>query len=175
MKTPLALLVAFILPFASACIIEQSPPRPHRPPPPPAGQPGHQPPPGYPGNPGNPPPPSAPPSAPANVVGAWASPACGGRAYARKIQFNAGGAFEAQDLVSPCPPGTVCIWSGIVLNKGTYVVEGGSIKLNVAQPGVGPNARPLPAAFAIDSATSAPVETSPEGQRCAYGRDAAGK
>jgi hypothetical protein len=175
MKTPLALLVALILPFASACVIEQSPPRRNYPPP--AGQPGPTPPPAYPGNPPQAPPgpPPAPPSAPANVVGAWVSPACGARTYARKIQFNNGGTFEALDLVSPCPPKVACMWSGIVTNTGTYVVEGGSIKLSIAQPGAGPNARPIPAALAIDAASSAPVEMSPEGQRCAYGRDVASK
>lgn len=169
MKTPLTLLVALLLPFASACIVEQSPPPRRNYPPPPAGQPGPTPPPGYPGNPPGPPP--APPSSPANVVGTWISPACGGRTYVRKIQLNNGGTFEALDLVSPCPPKVACMWSGIVTNKGTYVVEGGSIKLSISQPGVGPNVRPLPAAMAIEPASSAPVETSPEGQRCAYGRD----
>jgi hypothetical protein len=176
MKTPVALLVSLLLPLASACVIEQSSPPPYRsPPPPPPGQSG--PPPAYPGNPqppppaypGNPPPPP-PQSTPANVVGAWGSPACGARTYPRKIQFNNGGTFEAQDLVSPCPPKTACIWSGIVINKGTYVVEGGTIKLAVSQPG-GPQAKPLPMAMAVDAATAAPVEMSPDGQRCAYGRE----
>jgi hypothetical protein len=90
----------------------------------------------------------------------------------RKIQFNNGGTFEAQDLVSPCPPKTACMWSGIVLNKGTYVTQGGTIQLTITQAG-GPQAKPLPTTFAIDPASAAPVETSPEGQRCLYGRDAA--
>ncbi|MBL8741408.1 MAG: hypothetical protein JNK04_09950, partial [Myxococcales bacterium] len=30
------------------------------------------------------------------------------------------GRFVADDRVSPCPPGTQCIWSGIVHRKGTW-------------------------------------------------------
>jgi hypothetical protein len=165
MKTQLALFVSLLLPLTSACIIVQDPPRHRNPtPPPPAGQTGaNTPPPAS-------PPPASPPPASANVTGAWVSPACGARTYPRKIQFDGKGGFESQDLVSPCPPKVTCIWSGIVLNKGTYAVEQGSIRLTNPQPGTGPKAQALPNALGIDAATAAPVEGA-DGAKCVYTRD----
>lgn len=168
MKTPLAVFVSLLLPLATACIVVQDPPRRHNttPPPPPAGQTGANPPPAS-------PPPASPPPAPpaqANVTGAWVSPACGARTYPRKIQFDGKGGFESQDLVSPCPPKVTCIWSGIVLNKGTYAVEQGAIRLTNPQPGTGPKSQALPNALTIDPATAAPMEVA-DGAKCVYTRD----
>jgi hypothetical protein len=124
-----------------------------------------------PATPATPPGPGAPAGAADKFAGAWTSPSCGARTYPRKIQFDRGGSFEAQDLVSPCPPKTACIWSGIVINRGTYAVEPRTIRLSVPQPRTGPNAQPFPTTLAIDGASSAPVETSAEGAKCAYAHD----
>lgn len=71
-----------------------------------------------------PPPPSAssvPVSSQApDLSGVWSSASCGKRTYERIITVNAEGRFVADDRVSPCPPGTQCIWSGIVHRKGTW-------------------------------------------------------
>lgn len=105
------------------------------------------------------------------LIGVWTSPSCGARTYARTLQFDRGSAFEAQDLVAPCPPKVQCIWSGIVGNKGTYAVEGSTIRLNVTQPGSNAKAQPLPTTLGIDPTTSAPVETA-GATKCVYAKGA---
>lgn len=39
-----------------------------------------------------------------------------------EVQFNFSddGSFSKQDLVAPCPPNAVCVWSGIIFNTGSY-------------------------------------------------------
>lgn len=106
---------------------------------------------------------------PAGLLGAWVSPSCSGRTYARKIQFDKAGSFDAQDLVSPCPPKVQCIWSGIVNNRGTFTVEGTTVRLAITQPG-GPKGQPLPPTLALDPKTSAPMETQ-DGAKCVYTKD----
>lgn len=101
------------------------------------------------------------------LLGVWTSPSCGARTYARTLQFDRGSAFEAQDLVSPCPPKVQCIWSGIVGNKGTYAVEGNTLRLTVTQPGSNAKAQPLPTSLGVDPTTSAPVETA-GATKCVY-------
>src|SRR5262249_19354608 len=59
---------------------------------------------------------------PVVLNGAWISPSCGPRNYARSISFDAAGHFTAQDLISPCPRDVVCVWSGIIYHRGDYVV-----------------------------------------------------
>jgi hypothetical protein len=99
------------------------------------------------------------------VTGRWASPSCGARTYERRITLDAAGTFTAEDRISPCPPRTVCVWSGIVTIHGTYTPAGGEIRLTPdRQP-----ARPLPASLTIDP-TGALVEVTPEGERCVYAR-----
>jgi hypothetical protein len=186
MKTSAAMLLPLLVTLAGACVVTSSPPpptdgppQPH--PPPPATA---TPPPATP-SPSTPPPvatPTTPPITPtvtsttppptaptASVVGRWISPSCGGRTYARKIEFTADGKFDAQDLVSPCPPKVTCIWSGIVGSNGTYAVASGMIRLAPAQPG-NPKAQPLPATLAIDPTSGAPLETA-GGAKCVYSKD----
>ncbi|AUX46416.1 uncharacterized protein SOCE26_079220 [Sorangium cellulosum] len=105
--------------------------------------------------------------APKGPVGEWISPSCGTRKYARTIRFDARGTFLGQDLVSPCPPDVVCIWSGIVSTRGTYTVEEDTIFLSMLNHGAGP-AAPFPTELGIDAETSAPVETDHEGNACVY-------
>lgn len=76
--------------------------------------------------------PSAKPPAPADKLeGTWRSDACGARKYRRVLKLEAGGAFEATDLVSPCPPQVACVWSGIVDRKGKWKLEGAAVRLTV--------------------------------------------
>ncbi|MFH1465683.1 MAG: hypothetical protein ABIO70_14955 [Pseudomonadota bacterium] len=62
------------------------------------------------------------------VPSAWASAACEGRAFERQIRFTEG-RFAAKDLVAPCPPGTLCVWSGIIDRAGTWTVERRQLRL----------------------------------------------
>ena len=62
-------------------------------------------------------------------VGNWTSPSCGGRAYARNIHFEADQGYAGIDLVSPCPKGTTCVWSGIVGYAGIWKQEGTKLLL----------------------------------------------
>lgn len=55
-----------------------------------------------------------------DLSGTWSSASCGKRTYERIISVASNGTFVADDRVSPCPPGTQCIWSGIVHRKGTW-------------------------------------------------------
>lgn len=62
-------------------------------------------------------------------IGDWTSASCGGRAYARNISFLASNEFAAIDLVSPCPKGTTCVWSGMAAYAGIWVQEGTKLQL----------------------------------------------
>ena len=63
------------------------------------------------------------------VVGTWYSESCGERTYGRELVFVEGGSYVRLDLVSPCPPGTLCIWSGIVHFTGGWRIEGDVVRL----------------------------------------------
>lgn len=54
-------------------------------------------------------------------VGDWTSPSCGGRSFARNLHFDEDQQYAVIDLVSPCPTGTTCSWSGLVTYAGTWV------------------------------------------------------
>jgi hypothetical protein len=58
----------------------------------------------------------------------WSSPACEGRAYERRITFD-GDRYRATDLVAPCPPGTACVWSGIIERGGSWRIERSQLRL----------------------------------------------
>lgn len=68
------------------------------------------------------------------IVGDWTSAACGGRTYARNISFAADQHYAAVDLVSPCPPGATCVWSGLTAFAGLWELQGK--KLRVQEVGV---------------------------------------
>jgi hypothetical protein len=102
-----------------------------------------------------------------SLVGSWSSPSCGARRYPRSLQFNGDSTFAARDLVSPCPPDVVCVWSGIVHTRGTYVVEEGTIFLNdKADPS--PVIVSFPDELLVDPTTNSPVEQAPNGELCHY-------
>ena len=108
--------------------------------------------------------------APESLIGSWRSPSCERRVYERRIQFNTGGTFAAQDLISPCPPDVVCFWSGILHHKGTYALERTTIKLEVTEPRSSSSAWPFPTELVLDPATGGPAEVTPEGKLCSYVR-----
>lgn len=61
-----------------------------------------------------------------SVAGRWTAK----RKWVVELQFDAQGTFEKSDLVSPCPPNARCIWSGVVVNRGTYEVHGADLRLS---------------------------------------------
>jgi hypothetical protein len=62
------------------------------------------------------------------VPSSWTSMACEGRAYERQIRFT-DGRFAARDLVAPCPPATLCVWSGILDRAGTWTCDRRQVRL----------------------------------------------
>ena len=62
-------------------------------------------------------------------IGEWTSVSCPGRSYARNLLFVDGGEFAAIDLVSPCPPGGTCVWSGLSAYAGIWKQEGDKLLL----------------------------------------------
>jgi len=100
-------------------------------------------------------------------VGSWLSPSCGERTYGRQLHLAADGTFQAQDLVSPCPPKVACVWSGIIHRQGTYTLADGKIVLT-EKGEAGPQGKPLPATLGVDSSTHAPFETDSAGKVCPY-------
>lgn len=122
-----------------------------------------------------PPPPAPSGTAPTpgggGLYGTWKSPSCGARGYERRIYFETDGTFQSEDMVSPCPPGTVCVWSGIVVTHGTFVVTGNTVALTPKSGGGGPKpgAAELPKSLTWD-AQGALSETAADGSACAYKR-----
>lgn len=102
-----------------------------------------------------------------SLIGSWISPSCGNRTYARSIQFNADSSFVARDLVSPCPPDVVCVWSGIAYTRGMFAVEEGTILL-INKTDQAPVAVNFPDELLVDPTTSSPVEETPHGELCNY-------
>lgn len=62
-------------------------------------------------------------------VGDWTSPGCEGRAYPRNLHFRNDNSYAGIDLVSPCPPDTQCVWSGMVGYAGIWKQEGNKLLL----------------------------------------------
>ena len=67
-------------------------------------------------------------------VGVWVSPSCDKRKHKRSLTVNKGGGFTLSDLVSPCPTGKKCVWSGINLYGGTWKVVDGQLVLTYTKP-----------------------------------------
>lgn len=104
-----------------------------------------------------------------SLVGKWMSASCGERTYARLLDLAADGTFDCADMVSPCPPEVICVWSGIVHRRGTYTVADGRITLMVSNDGGLPG-RPLPASLGVDPVSGAPFEIDSGDKACAYVR-----
>ena len=60
------------------------------------------------------------------IVGDWS----GAGDWEVQWTFAADGTFEKRDLVSPCPAGATCFWSGIVTNSGTWNIASSEIELS---------------------------------------------
>ncbi len=105
-----------------------------------------------------------------SFYGTWKSASCGARKYERKIYFETDGTFQAEDLVSPCPPGTVCVWSGIVVTHGTYTASGSTITLTPKEGSAQakPPAAALPTTLTLDAQGN--VTESADGVSCTYQR-----
>lgn len=112
-------------------------------------------------------------AAPASVVlvGEWVSSSCGARQYPRHITFDDRNGFSASDLVSPCPAGVVCVWSGIVVRHGRWSSDGHRVTLTVsgAPPRQG---APFPEALEL---SPGPTENDASGAICPYERTIAEK
>ncbi len=108
----------------------------------------------------------APSAAPMSLAGAWVSDSCGERKYPRHLTFQEGGTFSSRDLVSPCPPGAACVWSGIVDRSGSFKLEGTRVTLAVEGPDP---AQGAPLATSLELGPDSLVEPS-SGQPCAYRR-----
>jgi hypothetical protein len=106
--------------------------------------------------------------------GTWESASCGARAYPRRITFAEAARFIAEDLISPCPKGVSCIWSGIINRQGTYRVEKDTVSLTVNKTSSGPAKSELPPTLTLD-ASRAPVETGDDGKPCVYKHAAGSK
>jgi hypothetical protein len=103
----------------------------------------------------------------ADLAGTWESASCGARTYARQITFADAAAFAAQDLVSPCPKGTTCVWSGIINRSGTYKLSKDLVLLTVSKTSNGPAKTQFPTTLTFD-ATHALIEAGSDGKPCAY-------
>lgn len=97
-------------------------------------------------------------------IGNWTSTSCGGRAYARNVRFEADGSYAGVDLISPCPPGTTCVWSGIVAYGGSWVQNGTLLQLR--ETGGGPTGPGTPHPTELRADTEGQLR---EGD-CAYTR-----
>ncbi|NUO49511.1 MAG: hypothetical protein HOV80_11710 [Polyangiaceae bacterium] len=75
--------------------------------------------------------PSAPPNDASAPVGTWVSASCGQRTYPREITLAKDGSFTARDLVSPCPPDKMCVWSGIVNREGKWAMKESTVIFTV--------------------------------------------
>lgn len=58
------------------------------------------------------------------VAATWLGEACGSRAYPRELTFHPNFRYQGRDLVSPCPAGATCVWSGVVTYEGTWKDDG---------------------------------------------------
>ncbi len=111
---------------------------------------------------------ASPTAAPSTeLVGTFASPSCDKRTYAREITFGKDGKFSAQDLVSPCPPGARCVWSGILARAGTFSLAGSTVTLTVTEGADSKPGSPLPATMTF---TGGALSESAGGATCAYQR-----
>jgi hypothetical protein len=111
--------------------------------------------------------PSTAPAAGSSLLGTWESASCGGRAYPRHLTFADATSFTAEDLVSPCPKGTTCVWSGIINRSGTYKVEKDVLSLTVSKTSNGPSKTQFPTSLSLDT-NRTPIEAGSDGKPCAY-------
>jgi hypothetical protein len=100
-------------------------------------------------------------------TGKWVSPSCGARTYPRELELLVDGRFVSRDLVSPCPAGVSCVWSGIVERSGRFTVTEARIALVVEKGEAARGGQALPETLVVEG--GAPVEEA-GGARCVYAR-----
>lgn len=105
---------------------------------------------------------------PWELTGAWGSPSSSERGHPREIRFDASGTYRMDDLVSPCPPKVVCVWSGITHTGGTYRIEGDTVLLTYAEGGTVTG--PLPQELSFDPVDRTLTERLPSGENTIYNR-----
>ena len=93
---------------------------------------------------------AAPPVQSPTPLGRFHSASCGSRNYARELEFRQDGTFTAKDLMSPCPLGASCVWSGIMERSGTFVVRDATLTLTVTKGGELGGAQPLPLTLTLE-------------------------
>ncbi len=81
---------------------------------------------------GKPAPVDAPGTEP-EIARTWRSESCGARTYAREMVFLDGGTYVRVELVSPCPEGAMCVWSGILTYRGSWAFDGTAVALSGEQ------------------------------------------
>ncbi|NUQ77509.1 MAG: hypothetical protein HUU21_28560 [Polyangiaceae bacterium] len=101
-------------------------------------------------------------------VGSWSSLSCGSREFERLIKLQEDGELHGEDRVAPCPPGTQCMWSGIIFWSGTWRVESNRAILTEVNPPPGPTDAPRPKELEWNESTASPAERSAEGRLCPY-------
>ena len=67
-----------------------------------------------------------------DILGGYTQPSCGERSYVRNLTLAEDGRAELEDRVSPCPEGTACMWSGIVIRNGTFTLSEHVVSLTFA-------------------------------------------
>lgn len=107
-----------------------------------------------------------PTQAGASLVGSWQSETCGGRTWVRALQLQDDGSWTGLDLVSPCPQGVTCIWSGVVKHSGTWQAAelAGTVKLALSssEPASAPGGADVPTTLRMMNASIV------DNQSCAY-------
>jgi hypothetical protein len=70
-----------------------------------------------------------------DLVGAWRSGDGPEGIIDRTYRFEADGSFVIADEIAPCPPDAVCVWSGIIENRGAWRRDdGGAVTLTYREP-----------------------------------------
>jgi len=63
------------------------------------------------------------------LAGSWRSEPCTTRNHPRLLDLRLEGSFLAEDLISPCPEATRCVWSGVEVTQGSWHLEGERVLL----------------------------------------------
>ena len=104
----------------------------------------------------------------ASVVGEWTA----NSEWETVLSFSSDGLFRKTDLIAPCPADTECVWSGIVVNTGTWTLRATAIDLTYSAPDTFAGAT-TPAALelqVVGGNVSALIEARDEGPTLVYSR-----
>ncbi|MCP4920327.1 MAG: hypothetical protein GY913_25785 [Proteobacteria bacterium] len=107
------------------------------------------------------------------VAASWRGEACGARAYPRELTFLPDFRYQGRDLVSPCPEGATCVWSGIVQFEGTWKDDGPFLTLTETSTDGAGQGSPRPTVLRRAQSGHLTEEQS-EGVICGYEKSAEG-